>query len=85
MIAASSPPSVVMDGCNRRPSTPRSSARSVCVAGNVRASVASWVDRASAAERVGARSLLVGVALLDERDRARDESHDQQDREADRE
>ena len=85
MIAASSPPSVVRDGCNRRPSTPRSSARSVCVAGKVRASVASWVARASVAARVGTRGLLVGGALLDERHRAGDESHDQQDREADRE
>ena len=33
----------------------------------------------------GACGLLVGVASLDERDRARDQGHDQQDREADRE
>ena len=81
MIAASSPPSVV-DGCNRRPSTPRSSARSVCVAGKVRASVASWVARASLARRWQQRPP-DRRALLDEAPPCQRRSHDQQDRQAD--
>ena len=61
------------------------SARSFCVAGSVRASVASWVAPGDRGGSGGTGGLLVGVALLHERDRARGQGHDQQDREADRE
>ena len=47
--ADSRPPSVRTDGDKRRPSTPRSSARSVCRGGSVRADAASRAASASAA------------------------------------